>query len=104
MRSMDQAKSCVLSWCWQWWGSLIASEHSAIREADKQTGEPSKTTEARLRWGPRRRKNGSADVSTCWPSWGQLVFQKKETVGWLYWMRMFGLAAFLKKLFLWTHI
>ena len=40
-RSMEQAKSCVLAWSWQWWNSLSTSDHSAIRETEKVSGEPS---------------------------------------------------------------
>ena len=40
-RTMEQAKACVLSWCWQWWNSLSTSDHSAIRETERVSGEPS---------------------------------------------------------------
>ena len=38
IRTEEQAKACISSWSWQWWGSLTSDQKSAIQAVSKTDG------------------------------------------------------------------
>ena len=69
-RTEQQAKSCCLSWSWQWWNSLSVSDRSAIQSGVDKSGGSSPSRKKRKVWGQTTNwlKGGVENRCCCWCS------------------------------------